>query len=193
MRVNSPRICDLRPLLGNPRDMHAFFFVCEQLARVEVPAEVVRWIKLGRMTALRKPDGGVRGIVAGNVIRRLTSRTIAQQLGPEVERFRAGSECIAHAGSLRVKPSMHSDVNRRHQCTLLDCEGHVGRFGEFAGGEQVLPNVRLFYGSRSECMWEDENGTTQIILQGEGGEQGDAMMPLLFAVGQHAALVAAQG
>ena len=42
-------------------------------------------------------------------------------------------------------------------------------------------------------MWEDENGTTQIILQGEGGEQGDALMPLLFAVGQHAALVAVQG
>ena len=71
----------LRPLLGNPRDMHAFFLVCEQLARAEVPAEVVRWIKLGRMTALRKPEGGVRGIVAGDVIRRLISRTIAQPVG----------------------------------------------------------------------------------------------------------------
>ena len=64
---------------------------------------------------------------------------------------------------------------------------------EVAGGEQVLPHVRLFHGSPSEDMWEDENGTTQIIPQGEGGEQGDALMPLLFAVGQHAALVAAQG
>ena len=45
----------------------------------------------------------------------------------------------------------------------------------------------------SHTWWEDENGTTQIIPQGEGGEQGDALMPLLFAVGQHAALVAAQG
>ena len=33
----------------------------------------------------------------------------------------------------------------------------------------------------------------RYIPQGEGGEQGDALMPLLFAVGQHAALVAAQG
>ena len=64
---------------------------------------------------------------------------------------------------------------------------------EVAGGEQVLPHVRLFYGSPSEYMWEDEHGTTQITPQGQGGEQGDALMPLLFAVGQHAALVAAQG
>ena len=37
------------------------------------------------MTALRKKDGGVRGIVVGEVIRRATARTVAQQLGPAVE------------------------------------------------------------------------------------------------------------
>ena len=37
------------------------------------------------MTALRKKDGGVRGIVVGEVIRRLVARTVAQQLGPAVE------------------------------------------------------------------------------------------------------------
>ena len=64
-------------------------------------------IRLGRLTALRKTGGGVRGIVAGDVIRRLTSRTMAQQLGEVVKRAtspfqyalstRAGCECIAHA------------------------------------------------------------------------------------------------
>ena len=34
-------------------------------------------------------------------------------------------------------------------------------------------------------------GTTEI-LQGEGREQGDPLMPALFALGQHKALVAAQ-
>ena len=28
------------------------------------------------------------------------------------------------------------------------------------------------------------------MFQGEGGEQGDALMPLLFSLGQHGALVA---
>ena len=37
------------------------------------------------MTELAKPDGGVRGIVAGDVIRRLVARTMAQQLGDAVE------------------------------------------------------------------------------------------------------------
>ena len=31
------------------------------------------------MTALQKPDGGVRGIVVGDVFRRVVARTIAQQ------------------------------------------------------------------------------------------------------------------
>ena len=35
-------------------------------------------------------------------------------------------------------------------------------------------------------------GVTQTIPQGEGGEQGDPLMPLFFALGQHGALVAMQ-
>ena len=52
-------------------------------------AAVVDVVRLGRMTALQKPDGGVRGIVVGDVLRRLVGRTMAQQLMPEVERFTA--------------------------------------------------------------------------------------------------------
>ena len=33
-------------------------------------------------------------------------------------------------------------------------------------------------------------GGVHDILQGEGGEQGDPLMPMLFSLGQHAALVA---
>ena len=36
-------------------------------------------------------------------------------------------------------------------------------------------------------------GMAHRIQQGEGGEQGDALMPLLFAVGQHRALEAVRG
>ena len=35
-------------------------------------------------------------------------------------------------------------------------------------------------------------GVTQSIQQGEGGEQGDPLMPMLFALGQHGALEATQ-
>ena len=51
------------------------------------------------MTALRKKYGGVRGIVAGEVIRRLTARTRAQLLGLVVE---AATAPFQHALSTRA-------------------------------------------------------------------------------------------
>ena len=60
------------------------------------------------------------------------------------------------------------------------------------GGDQILPFVKCFYGSPSTYPWEDEMGVTQSIPQGEGGEQGDPLMPMLFALGQHRALAVIQ-
>ena len=59
-------------------------------------------------------------------------------------------------------------------------------------GDQILPFVRCFYGSPSTYLWEDEMGVTQHIPQEEGGEQGDPLMLMLFALGQHGSLEAAQ-
>ena len=61
--------------------MHLFFQVAQLLARGDVPEGVALILRKGRMTALQKPGGGVRGIVAGDVVRRLVARTIAQQVG----------------------------------------------------------------------------------------------------------------
>ena len=53
----------------------------------------------------------------------------------------------------------------------------------------ALPFVRLFYGQPSVYLWSDMHGNTHEIHQGEGGEQGDPLMPALFSLGQHPALV----
>ena len=42
----------------------------------------------------------------------------------------------------------------------------------------ALPLTRMFYGGTSEYLWEMDNGQVHRIPQGEGGEQGDPMMPL---------------
>ena len=60
------------------------------------------------------------------------------------------------------------------------------------GGLAASPFVRVFYSEPSAYIWEDEDGEVHTIHQSEGGEQGDALMPLLFSVGQHAALEATQ-
>ena len=60
------------------------------------------------------------------------------------------------------------------------------------GCDPVLPFVLQFYGRRSMYFWEHDFGEVHDILQGEGGEQGDALMPTLFALGQDKVLDAIQ-
>ena len=55
----------LFPILENERDSEMFGQVGALLATSTIPSEVLEGLRLGRMTALRKPDGGVRGITVG--------------------------------------------------------------------------------------------------------------------------------
>ena len=55
----------------------------------------------------------------------------------------------------------------------------------------LVPFVRAFYARQSVYLWWDGAGACHRILQGDGCEQGDALAPALFALAQHAALVAA--
>ena len=60
------------------------------------------------------------------------------------------------------------------------------------GGDSALPFVLQFHGSASSSLSKDQEGTVHTILQAEGGEQGDPLMPALFSLGQHPALLAVQ-
>ena len=61
---------------------------------------------MGKLTTLRKPNGGVRGIVAGDVVRRLVAHTMAQRSQRERKQLqrcssglsltRADTECVTH-------------------------------------------------------------------------------------------------
>ena len=195
----------LRPLLDSEADCEKFWFLCQAFAQAHIPEEVVTAVRMGRITALQKPSGGIRGIVVGDLVRRLVSRTIAQQIGPSVEvataphqhamSTRAGCECIAHMLQART------DLDDR--ATVLSIDG-IGVFDlvsresmlrgllRVEGGDSVLPFVRQFYASPSSYIWQDEHGIVHDVPQGEGGEQGDALMPALFSLGQHPALEAVQ-
>ena len=95
-----------KPLLADTVCTRLFGEVAGQFARGLMPEEVLQPVKLGRMSALPKPDGGVRGIVVGDVFRRVVARTIAQQFTPlagaathpfqHALSSRAGTECVAH-------------------------------------------------------------------------------------------------
>ena len=51
----------------------------------------------------------------------------------------------------------------------------------------------MWYSSQSRFVWVDGEGESHTILQGEGGEQGDALMPALFSLALHPALLRMRG
>ena len=63
--------------------------VASRLAVGDIPEEVVDGIRLGRLTAVAKPDGGVRGIVVGDIFRRLVAGTVAKQVAKMAEKAAA--------------------------------------------------------------------------------------------------------
>ena len=63
----------VRLLLDDPGAVDAFARVATRLARAQVPPAVARAVGLGRLVALRKPSGDVRGLVVGDFLRRLVA------------------------------------------------------------------------------------------------------------------------
>ena len=121
----------LRILLSNPSHFQLLFRAAEQLARGDIPAAVVDVVRLGRMIALQKPDGGVRGIVVGDVLRRLVGRTIAQQVMSAVKRYtapfqyalktRAGTECVAHMLQALTEADPNATVFSNDGIRVVQC------------------------------------------------------------------------
>ena len=69
----------LFPLLESERDSIMFAEFAQSLAVADVLHQVLRILGLGQLIALKKRDGGVRGIVVGDVLRRLVGKTMAKQ------------------------------------------------------------------------------------------------------------------
>ena len=105
---------------------------------------------------------------------------------------RAGSECIAHVLQTLTDTDPNATVLSIDGIGAFDLVSREAMLRGFLSVEAVLPFVRQFYGTPSTHLWQDDEGTVHDVQQGEGGEQGDALMPALFALGQHDALVTLQ-
>ena len=64
----------------------------------------------------------------------------------------------------------------------------LARLDKLPAARSMLPFGELFYGAPSCYLFEASDGSTRMVYQGEGGEQGDALMPALFALGTDNAL-----
>ena len=192
----------LKVCLNSNSSVELLYQFAQEVVDANLPPDILDAISLGRLTALLKPGGGVRGIVAGDILRRLVGRTVAQQLCKDVEEAtapfqyalstRAGIECVAHIIQHLTAESGSNTVFCIDGISAFDSISREAMLIALQGlplGAEALPFVRQFYGSPSRYIWTDDQGTVHSIPQGEGREQGDAMMPLLYALGQHKALV----
>ena len=178
------------------------FRAAEDFARADVPDGTRVAFMSATMTALQKPDGGVRGVATGTSFRRLVAKTLARQFSKRVEATcvpfqfalstRAGTDCVGHA----IRALTDADPT----ATVLSMDGigaydHVLRSAMMSKLHDVpclrglLPFVRATYAQPTEYLWEDAAGVRHTIRQAEGGEQGDPLMPLLFSLGIHDSLV----
>ena len=195
----------LRLILDDETITDQFIQVSQLLAQGLVPPVAAQLLGFGRMVALQKPQGGIRGLVVGDLFRRLVSRSLAQLFASQLQKAcrpwqyalttRAGTEAVVKA----LVASTELDPDQ----TIVSVDGigaydHVSRTSMLTGllqvpeANQCLPFVRLFYANPSCYVWHDQTGTPFTIHQAEGGEQGDPLMPALYCLGQHAALAAIQ-
>ena len=150
---------------------------------------VTRALMSARLTALTKPDGGIRGIATGCALRRLVARILARQYMKEFESecapfqyalsTRAGTDCVGHL--------LRAATDADPQATILSVDGvgaydHVlrstmlERLMHMPTAKAMLPFVRLSYGTPSRCSWVDADGRQRFVTQAEGGEQGDPLI-----------------
>ena len=194
----------LRVLADDEASADLLLRAAERLANADVPADVLAGVRLGRMVGLRKPDGGVRGPVMSDAFRRLVACTLAQQYAGAFQaacapfqyalRTRAGAESLSRA----VRAATELDA----RTTVLSIDGvgaydHILRASMLSGLQHtpsltaLLPFVAQFYAEPSGYVFYDAEGAAHEIAQGEGGEQGDPLMPSLYTLGQHPELLQA--
>ena len=188
--------------LDNEEFLCSLSSAAEDFARAAVPGEAMRPFMLASMTALQKRDGGVRGIATGTSFRRLVAKTLARQFGREVEEAcspfqfalssKAGVDCVGHA----VRVATEADA----EATVLSIDGigaydHVHRSAmlnkllDIPSLWGLLPFVRATYCQPTCHKWKDQDGVQHDVHQHEGGEQGNPLMPLMFSLAIHNALV----
>ena len=181
----------LRLVLDDEGATSQFVAVATRIANAELPAQITEALGLGRLVALQKPNGRVRGIVVGDLLRRLVARCLAQTYAPQIHTAckphqfalstRAGTEAIVHALTAAA------ESNPTH--TILSVDG-IGAYDTISRASMLqglltvpeanccLPFVRQFYTAPSTYIWHDSAGQPHPIVQAEGGEQGDDGSPV---------------
>ena len=190
----------LRVVLDDADASQSFSDVASQLACARVPNDIVPALGLGRVVALSKPNGGTRGLVIGDFLRRLVARTLAQQYAAPLAEAchphqyalgsRVGAEALIHEVQARCAADPRLTVVSLDAAAAYDGMSRqtvLRELKEVPEASALLPFVRLWLGRTSTYCWQ-QGARTRHLQQGEGVEQGDPLSPALFSLGLRAAL-----
>ena len=185
----------LRVVLDDADASQSFSDVASQLACARVPDDIVPALGLGRVVALSKPNGGTRGLVIGDFLRRLVARTLAQQYAAPLAEAchphqyalgsRVGPEALIHEVQARCAADPRLTVVSLDAAAAYDGMSRqtvLRELKEVPEASALLPFVRLWLGRTSTYCWQ-QGARTRHLQQGEGVEQGDPLSPALFSLG----------
>ena len=179
-----------RERAGDEGAIEDLFCIAQVMAEVALPQEITEAYRLCRLTALRKNNAKVRGLNAADPFKRLVARTLAQQFSSEFREATAPYNfgIASHGGAESIIHYLRTitDASPGTCITKIDGIGaydHIYRASMLTKlralptAHKLLPFVMASYGSQNTYIWNDESGHHHRIVQGEGGEQGDALMP----------------
>ena len=183
-----------RVVLAAPAALAALHEVLQRLATGNLPEEVAAALALSKLTALRKPAGGVRPIAAPSLLRRLAGRLLVSTRKSELadalgrRQFAvgtaAGAEVLGH--SVRALTENDPDLvllcldaaNAYGTADRAACLDAVGR-----AAPELLAYAELFCRRTSRYLFWDGAGQCHELSATSGVDQGDPLAPVLFASG----------
>ena len=156
-------------MLASPSALSALHEVLLRVASGNLPENAAAALAASKLTALRKPGGGVRPIAAPSLLRRLAGRGLVRARRAELEAAlghrqfavgtAAGAELLAH--SVRALTEAEPDLvlvalDARNAFCSADRAACLRALGELA--PELVPCADLFSGRLSRYFFWDSSG-----------------------------------
>ena len=189
----------MRVLIDDPITADYLFSACSTIASGQVPEPILKLLSATRLIALPKASGDVRPIAIGEVLRRITARTICSQLKVLFGNFFAplqhgiakdgGVDLLLHHVQMLLESNdgwvvlktdaknAFNSVNRLHLLKQVS-----------VNFPSIFNHVCQMYFGVGPLIFLQQNGPV-ILTSQEGIHQGDPLGPVLFSIAIHQALL----
>jgi hypothetical protein len=197
----------VRRCAGTAPFMHA----CQLLVNNDVPDSVLAWLMGARLLALQKPNGGIRPIACGEVLRRLTNKVVCRQMKEAFGAFfcpapRPGAASsvaqvgVATPGGAEI--AIHTirtylEANPFWCCLQIDCANAFNLLRRSAILNSVaaefpalLPIAEASCRHSYHLGWRHADGSYRWVASEQGTQQGDPLGPFFMALPLQGALEA---